>query len=128
VNQGTSVLAQLKARYPNRSEPQLATFAARIEELEAAQKEPVAWIVTSDSRLLVFRRPDQDEWEEAGERIRKGERLAVVNRQLGLATVLEPKQDELPAVFQRWPGIHARIGDALTRLVGAEEELVVKKE
>lgn len=121
-------LTKLKERYPNKDASKLAGFAARIDELEKAQKEPVAWIVTSDNRLLAFRRPDQDEWEDAGEKIRAGERIAVVNRSLALKTVLEPTDVDLPEVFKRWPGLHARIGDALTRLVGADEELTAKKD
>jgi hypothetical protein len=121
-------LAKLKERYPQKDAAKLETFATTIDQHEKAQKEPVAWIVTGDNRLLVFRRPDQDEWEEAGEKIRAGERVAVVNRSLALKTVLEPKQDDLPEVFKRWPGLHARIGDALTVLVGADEGLTAKKD
>lgn len=121
-------LTSLRKKYPNRDAEQLAGFAARIDELEKVQKEPVAWIVTSDSRLLVFRRPDQDEWEEATEQLRKAAPLAVINRQLALQTVLEPSQADMSLVFKRWPGLHARIGDALTILVGADEELAAKKD
>ena len=121
-------LAKLKERYPNKDASKLEGFATRIDELEKAQKEPVAWIVTADNRLLVFRRPDQDEWEDAGERLRNGERLAIVNRGLALKTVLEPTDVDMTAVFKRWPGLHARIGDALTVLVGADEGLTAKKD
>ncbi len=121
-------LTKLKERYPNKDAAKLQGFAARIAELELKQGEPVAWIVTGDNRLLVFRRPEQDDWEDAGERVRAGERIAVVNRSLALKTVLEPSQDDMPELFKRWPGLHARIGDALTILVGGDEALTAKKD
>ncbi len=118
---------RLKAKYPHLAAEKLEGFAKRIDELELQQKEPVAWIVTGSGQLLVFRRPDQDEWEEAGARTKR-DPMPVVNRQLALQTVLEPTADDMAAVFKRWPGLHARIGDALTVLVGADEELTVKKD
>lgn len=121
-------LAALKALHPQRASELLESFAAVIEGHEREQREPVAWIVTKNGQLLVFRRPDQDEWEDAGDRLRRGERVAVVHRELAMQCVLEPKADDMPAVFKRWPGLHSRIGDAFNMLTGASEELVAKKD
>lgn len=118
----------LTARYPKRGTEELNAHAIRIDALEKEHGD-CAWIVTDDGRLLVFRRPDQDEWEDATERLRSGERLGVVNRELAMKTVVEPAQAaDLVPVFKRWPGLHARIGDAMLVLVGAAEALTVKKD
>lgn len=125
----TPTLKALKARYPNKDVGLLAGFASRIDELEKVHGD-CAWIVTSDNRLVVMRRPSLDEWEEHGARVRNQtpETAGLVQRQLSLACVVEPAQDLLPALFQRWPGLAPRCSDAVTRLAGAEEELVVKKD
>jgi hypothetical protein len=121
------ILKKLKELHPNRPLDALKQYASTIEQHEAKQGEPVAWRVLPDGRLLVFRRPTQDEWEDVNARL-KVDPVPVVNRQLALQTALEPKPEDLAAVFKRWPGLHARIGDALSALVGADEELVAKKD
>jgi hypothetical protein len=122
-------LKALKERYPKKDPALLEGFAKRIDELEKAHGD-CAWIVTSDNKLVVMRRPTLDEWEEHGARVREQtpQTTGLVQRQLGLACVVEPSADLLPALFQRWPGLVPRCSDAVQRLAGAEEELVVKKE
>lgn len=124
-------LKALKTRYPQKVESQLDLlegFAKRIDELEKVHGD-CAWIVTSDNKLVVMRRPSLDEWEEHCARVDRQtpDTRGLVQRQLALACVLEPSADLLPALFQRWPGLVPRCSDAVQRLAGAEEELVVKK-
>lgn len=119
---------KLKALYPKRGDEALTGFARRIDELEKEHGD-CAWIITDDGRLLVFRRPELEEWEDTTERIRGGERVGVAYRELAMTTVVEPAQGaDLVAVFKRWPGLPARIGDAMLVLVGAAEALTVKKD
>jgi hypothetical protein len=79
-----------------------------------------------DGRLIAFRRPTLEEWEDYQEALAK-KRRGVAFRELALRTVLVPSQDDLPAIFERWPGIAARISDTLADLVGADQELTIKK-
>lgn len=122
-------LKALKERYPKKSPTLLEGFAKTIDELEAKHGD-CAFIVTGDNQLVVMRRPTLDEWEEHGARVREQTpgTGGLVQRQLALACVVAPAASELPTLFQRWPGLVPRCSDAVQRLAGAEEELVIKKD
>lgn len=99
--------------------------ADKIAELQAKHGR-VAHVVV-DGKLYVFRAPTLDEWEDHQERITKVRRGALL-RELAQATCVHPDLDQLKALFAAYPGVSARIGDAVADLAGADIELTVKKD
>jgi len=79
------------------------------------------------NKLLAFRTPSQEEYEDWQEGMKKG-RMGPVFRTLCLRTRVLPEQEEqLVKVFEAWPGLPARLADEITDLGGADIEVNVKK-
>lgn len=99
----------------------------KLDEL-AAQFGQVAHAVAPSGKLLVFRCPTLDEWEDHQENMGSGKkRRGACFRELAQLVVVEPTLEELQQEFTRSPGLPVRIHDGIAELVGAEVEFTVKK-
>jgi len=100
------------------------------KKLEALEQEhgPCAHAVTGDGKLLAFRCPSLDEWEEYQDNLSKGKRRGPTFRDLAQQVVVEPSVEELQAIFKKMPAISARIADGIADLAGAAVEVSVKKD
>lgn len=100
--------------------------ALKLEEIQQKHNARVAHVEVN-GKLYVFRAPSLEEWEDHQERLMKAPRRGPVLRELAQITLAHPTLEELQELFAIYPGIMARIGDAVAELAGADIELTVKK-
>jgi hypothetical protein len=107
------------------AENKKASNDAVLDDLRKKHGE-VAHCEMPNGRLIAFRRPTLEEYEDYQEALSTKSR-GVAFRQLAYCTRLLPDESELMTIFERWPGINARIGDTLAEMAGAGIEFTVKK-
>jgi hypothetical protein len=100
--------------------------ATKLRELEAQYGGRLASTVSADGKLLAFRCPTLDEWEDYQDALGK-KRRGVCFRELAQVCVVYPTLEELQAVFEREPALATRISDGISSLAGLEAEVTVKK-
>jgi len=99
------------------------------EALKALRKEHGDIVYfTKGALLFAFRAPTQDEYENTHERIRKGDPLGVVNRELCQLTQVSGTLEQLTQVFEKAPRIPMVVGDELAELAEGGIEVSVKKD
>lgn len=96
----------------------------KLEEIEREHGRVASAVI--QGQLYAFRAPTLEEWEEYQDGLGKRPRGACF-RELSQITCVHPSLDELQQLFDRLPGIGARIADAVADLAGADIELTVKK-
>lgn len=77
---------------------------------------------------MVFKKPSREIWADFQDAVAKdkGSREGAYRR-LSIACCVHPSQDDAVTVFDKYPGLPTKIGDALGKLVGLGEEFDVKK-
>lgn len=108
---------------------------SRLAELRKKHGALVECVTPKDPRnpdvsnvQLAFRSPNQEEYEDWQEGMKK-DRMGPTFRSLCLRTRVLPESEELLIkVFEHWPGLAARIQDKVTDLGGADIQVTVKKD
>lgn len=109
---------------PEKKTKNRSASAIKLEELQREHGRVASAEI--QGQLYVFRAPTLEEWEEYQDGLGKRPRGACF-RELSQVTCVHPSVGELQELFDRLPGIGARIADAVADLAGADIELTVKK-
>lgn len=112
------------------TEDQVTANAARVAELEK-QYGRITHVTLKSGRLLAFRSPTLEEWEDAVEAQQNGKPRGPVRREIAQKTWLPGDGEgvgDLRQVFDAIPALPNSLWNALAILAGAELEFVVKKE
>jgi hypothetical protein len=100
------------------------------ERLAALKAEhgQVAYLELPGGRLIAFKKPTLEAWEDYQE-ARQKQTTGLAQRQLCLATRLLPQEAaELNEIFKEYPALNARISDAVIEMAGVDMNLTVKKD
>lgn len=103
----------------------LSRLAGAYEEIAIVDEQLV---YMNGGKRFAWRTPTLDEYEEFQDsKDERSKPRGEIFRDFAAATLLEPSSGELDALLKKFPALRYRIGDTLTVLAGAEEEIVVKK-
>ena len=87
----------------------------------------VHFVDKSTGTLYVLRGPTQDEYESGGDRVRKGDPVGVMQRELCAQTLVHGDPEKLAALFEKAPRVPQALADELAELAMGGIEITVKK-
>jgi len=114
------------------------TLEERLEAKYGELGEDFVFITIDGSKVIelankpvtcVFRRPDETQWATAREQLQSDKiKDKQAFKKLCYNCAAEPDKESLEAIFRRYSALPAKLCDELSNLVGADLEIVTKKE